>query len=318
MDTKIAKTSTRAPKGTTKWGSERIRDNLENYSMLIPVLVWIFVFCYIPMYGVVIAFQNYAPGSPFIGPDVKWVGFKHFTKFISGKYFPRLIRNTLVLNGLHLLFGFTLPIIFAVLVNEVKNMKFKKTVQTASYLPYFISNVVVAGMVISFVDTGGLINQLLIALGGEAQNIRSDPDAFPALYTVTNVWKGFGFGSILYFSTLSAIDPALYESARIDGAGRIRQMWYITLPGLKNVIAIQLIMQVGSILSTNSDLILLLYNSATYETADVIGTYIYRLGIEGGQFSYTSAVGLFMSIIGFILTWLANKVSNKVADYGLW
>ena len=318
MDTKIAKTNTSRPKGTIKWGSERIRDNLENYSMLIPVLVWIFIFCYIPLYGVVVAFQNYAPGSPFVGPDVNWVGFKHFTKFISSKYFPRLIRNTVVLNLMGLAFGFTMPIIFAILVNEVKNMTFKKTVQTASYLPYFISNVVVAGMVVSFLDTGGLVNQLLVAMGHKTQRILSDADAFPALYTVVNVWKGFGFSSILYFSTLSAIDPALYESARIDGAGRIRQMWYITLPGLRNVIAIQLIMAVGGILGANSDLILLLYNTATYETADVIGTYIYRIGIEGGQFSYTAAVGLFMSIIGFILTWLANKVSNKVADYGLW
>lgn len=295
-----------------------VRDNLECYSLLLPVLILIFVFCYMPLYGLVISFQDYTPGSSFLGPDVKWVGFKHFIQFMTGKYFPRLLRNTLILNGLNLVFGFTLPILFAILVNEAKNMRYKKLVQTASYLPYFISNVVVAGMVISFIGLDGIVNQLITALGGTPMNFRTEPDAFPALYTITNVWKNFGFGSILYFSTISSIDPTLYESARLDGAGRVRQMYYITLPGLKNVIAINLIMQIGSILATNSDLILLLYTSSTYETADVIGTYIYRMGIEGGQFSYTAAVGLFMSVIGFALTFVANKVSNRVADYGLW
>lgn len=295
-----------------------VRDNLELYSMLLPVLALIFIFCYVPLYGLVIAFQNYSPGSPFIGPNVDWVGFKHFVQFVTGKYFWRLIRNTLVLNGLNLLFGFTLPIIFALLVNEVRIMRFKKIVQTASYLPYFISSVVVAGMMISFIGTDGLVNQLITSAGGTAQNFRTEPKAFPAIYTICNVWKNFGFGSILYISTLSSIDPTLYEAARLDGAGRLRQMWHITLPGLKNVIAINFILQIGSILATNSELILLLYSTSTYETADVIGTYIYRLGIEGGQFSYTAAVGLFMSVIGFIMTFFANKVSNRVADYGLW
>lgn len=313
-----SKSDAKERKGILKKRSGYVRDNLECYSLLLPVLILIFIFCYIPLYGLIISFQNYTPGSPFVGPNVNWVGFKHFIQFVSGKYFWRLIRNTLVLNGLNLLFGFTLPILFAVLVNEVKNLRFKKVVQTASYLPYFISNVVVAGMVISFTGTDGIVNYLITSLGGTAQSFRTDPSAFPTIYTICNVWKNFGFGSILYISTLSSIDPTLYESARMDGAGRIRQMWHITLPGLKNVIAINFILQIGSILATNSDLILLLYTPATYETADVIGTYIYRLGIEGGQFSYTAAVGLFMSVIGFILTFIANKVSNRVADYGLW
>lgn len=307
-------------KGSTKGGlhSEYVHENLEMYSLLLPVLLLIFIFCYIPLYGLVIAFQDYTPGSPFIGSDATWVGLKHFVQFINGKFFWRIIRNTLVLNGLNLVFGYTAPILFAVLINEVKNMRFKKLSQTASYLPYFISNVVVAGMALSFLSTNGIVNQLITLLGGTPQSFQTEPNMFPAIYTIVNVWKGFGFGSILYISTLSSIDPALYESARLDGAGRIQQMWYITFPGLKNVMAINLIMQVGSILSTNSDLILLLYSPSIYETSDVIGTYIYRMGIEGGKFSYTTAVGLFMSIIGFILTFFANKVSNRVAGYGLW
>lgn len=296
----------------------RFKENVEMYSLLLPVLILIFIFCYIPLYGIVIAFQNYAPGSPFIGPDVQWVGLKHFQTFVQSKYFSRILGNTVRLSVLNLVFGFWVPILFALLVNEVRVHRFKKFVQTASYMPYFISSVVVAGMVISFIDVDGVVNQILSLLGKAPQNYRLVPEAFDAIYTITNVWKNFGFGSILYLSTIASIDPTLYEAARIDGAGRIRQMWYVTLPGLKNIIAINLIMGIGNILAANSELILLLYSSATYEKADVIGTYIYRLGIEGGQFSYTAAVGLFMSVIAFALTFIANKISNKLSGYGLW
>lgn len=294
------------------------KENVEMYSLLLPVLILIFIFCYIPLYGIVIAFQNYAPGSPFIGPDVQWVGLKHFQTFVQSKYFSRILGNTVRLSVLNLVFGFWVPILFALLVNEVRVHRFKKFVQTASYMPYFISSVVVAGMVISFIDIDGVVNQMLSILGKETQNYRLVPEAFDAIYTITNVWKNFGFGSILYLSTIASIDPTLYEAARIDGAGRIRQMWYVTLPGLKNIIAINLIMGIGNILAANSELILLLYSPATYEKADVIGTYIYRLGIEGGQFSYTAAVGLFMSVIAFALTFIANKISDKLSGYGLW
>lgn len=288
------------------------------YSLLIPAAVLIFIFCYIPLYGIVIAFQDYTPGSPFLGEAVKWVGLKHFTDFVQGEYFWRLINNTLVLSGLNLLFGFTAPILFALLLDQIQALKFKKLVQTASYMPYFISAVVVSGMVISFIDTDGLITNLLTLFGIPAQNYRINPDAFPVVYTVTNVWKSFGFGSILYFSTISAIDPGLYESAKLDGANRFQQSIYITLPGIRNIVAINLIMAIGGILNTNSELILLLYTQATYDVADVIGTYTYRLGIIGGQYSYTTAAGLFMSTIGFLLTFIANKISNKLTGFGLW
>jgi putative aldouronate transport system permease protein len=307
--------------GDTKRASLRsdvLTENIQLYSLLLPVLVLLFVFCYIPMYGIVIAFQDYIPGSPFIGAGVKWAGLKHFVRFVQGEYFWRLIRNTLVLSGLNLAFGFTLPILFALLLDQLRSLNFRKFVQTASYMPYFISTVIAAGMVISFIDTNGIITTLLAKFGLEPVNYRLSKAAFPAIYTVTNVWKGFGFGSILYFATITSIDPQLYESAKIDGANRFQQVLYITLPGIQRIIAINLIMAIGGILGTNSDLILLLYHPATYETADVIGTYVYRLGIVGGEFSYTAAVGLFMAVIGFVLTFTANKVSNKLTDYGLW
>lgn len=295
-----------------------IRENIQLYLLMLPVFVLIIIFCYGPMFGLVIAFQDYMPGSPFFGEGVDWMGLRHFQRFIEGKYFGRLIKNTLVLSGLNLLFGFTAPILFALLIDQVKHMRFKKFAQTASYMPYFISTVVVAGMVLSFIDKGGMISRLLTVFGLQDKNWREQASAFPAIYTATNVWKGFGFGSILYISSITSIDQSQYESARIDGANRGQQCWYITLPGIRNIIAINLIMAIGGILGTNSDLILLLYTPATYDVADVIGTYTYRLGIQGGQYSYTAAAGLFMSAIGFALTYIANKVSDKLTGFGLW
>ena len=210
-----------------------------------------------------------------------------------------------------------MPIVFALLLNEVRRLRFKKFVQTASYLPYFISSVVVAGMVLSFIDTSGIINKVITAFGGTAMPLNTSPTAFPVIYTITNIWKSFGWNSILYLSTMSSIDPALYESARLDGANRFKQMWYVTIPSILPTIAMMFIMAVGGILNSNTDLILLLYNTATYPTADVIGTYIYRVGLEDGKFSYTSAVGIFSSVINFVLVFLANAFSNKVTNYGL-
>lgn len=296
-----------------------IKENIQLYALMIPVFALIVLFAYGPMFGLLIAFQDYMPGSPFWGEGVKWVGLRHFQRFIEGKYFSRLIRNTLVLSGLNLLFGFTAPILFALLIDQIKRTRFKKFAQTASYMPYFISTVVVAGMVLSFIDSGGMITRFLTAAFGlPDQNWREKASAFPIIYTVTNVWKGFGFGSILYISSITSIDQSQYESARIDGANRGQQCWYITLPGIKNIIAINLILAIGGILGTNSDLILLLYSPATYDVADVIGTYTYRIGIEGGQYSYTAAAGLFMSAIGFALTFIANKVSDRLTGFGLW
>ncbi len=300
------------------YGRGIIKENIQIYALMLPTLILIFTFCYLPMYGVVIAFQDYVPGSSFLGSGVKWVGLKWFKQFVGGYYFRRLLKNTITLSLMELVFGFTAPILFALLLDQIRHVRFKKAVQTISYMPHFISMVVVAGMVISFVDVNGMLTNFLTFLGLPRQNWRVNSAAFPWVYTFTNVWKGFGFGSILYCSVISAIDPGLYEAAKLDGANRWQQAWHITLPGIKPVIAIKLITTVGHILSVNSDFILLYYLPATYDVADVIGTYTYRLGILEGQYSYTTAAGIFTSIIAFTLTYLANKVSNRLADVGLW
>lgn len=303
-----------------RYSKALIRENLELISIMLPTLVLIFIFCYIPMYGVVIAFQKYAPGRPFLSFDgsTRWVGLKHFVDFIDSKYFGRLMGNTLKLSFYNLIFGFWVPIVFALMLNEIGNMHLRKFFQTASYLPYFISMVVVAGLVISFVETNGLINNIIVSLGGSRQAWRTNKNAFPVIYTLTNIWKSFGFNSILYLSAITAIDTALYEAAKLDGASRIQQIWYVTLPSILPTIAIMLIMAVGGMLNSNTDLILLLYSSATYETSDVLGTYIYRIGIQGGKFSETAAIGLFASVINFALVFGANFVSNKLTDTGMW
>jgi putative aldouronate transport system permease protein len=295
-----------------------IRENLELWSFVIPAAVMIIMFNYLPMYGIIIAFQAYFPGAPFLSETTRWIGFQNFSEFIAGEYFLRIVGNSVYLSLLNLAFGFWLPIIFALILNEIRNEGFKKFVQTASYLPYFISMVVVAGMAISFLQPTGIVNMFLGTFGIPPTSWLDKKDKFAMIYTIINVWKGFGFGSVLYFSTMSAINPSLYESARIDGANRWAQCWHITLPGLKSIIAIQFILALGGILGANSDLIILIYTPATYETADVIGSYTYRMGIVNARYSYTTAVGLFMSAIGFGLTFIANKFSNWLTGFGLW
>lgn len=294
-------------------------ENIKLYLLASPVLIHIFIFCYIPMYGVLIAFQDYHPGDKLCSiTQSHWVGLKHFINFVTDPYFSRLVGNTVWLNILCLVFGFAAPIIFALLLNEITCSWYKKFVQTASYMPHFISSVIVVGMVFTFVNGEGIVNDFLALFGVRRSSLLVEPKAFPAIFVTTSVWKSFGWGSILYLSNITSIDPGLYESARLDGANRGQRMWYITLPHLKNLILIQLIFSVGGLLSSSTDLILLLYNPAIYSTSDVIGTYVYRLGIEGGKFSQTTAINLFVTVINFALLFICNKITTKVADYGLW
>ena len=295
-----------------------ITENLKVYGLALPTLLLIFLFNYTTIYGIVIAFQDYVPGDPFFGPNVHWVGLKWFVRFMSSHYFVRLLRNTLILSGYNLAFAFGAPILFALLVDQLRCRKYKKFIQTACYLPHFVSIVVVAGIVIAFLQKDGLLTTLLVKMGFENKNYHQEAGAFRWIYTFTGVWKGFGFGSILYCSVLSSIDTQLYEAARLDGANRGQQVWHITLPGLKYVIALNLITTIGGILGSNTQMIMLLYTPATYDVADVIGTYMYRLGILETQYSYTTAAGLLMGLIGFLLTFTANKVSNKLTGFGLW
>ena len=295
------------------------KEDWQIYSFMLPAGILILLFSYMPMYGIVMAFQNYRAGDNiFALGEAEWVGLKWFRQYMGSTYFSRTMLNTVRLSVLNLIFGFTIPIIFALLLNEVRTLRFKKLVQTASYLPYFISTVVVAGLVISFTEKNGLVNNVLAVFGVAPREWLVSPDYFPAIYTVTNVWKTFGFSSILYFSTLSSIDPEMYEAARIDGANRWQQMRFITLPGITFIIAVQLVMQMGQIFNANTDLVLLIYRSSNYRTSDIIGTYVYRMGIEGGRYSYTTAVGLFQSVIALTLTVVTNRVSNRLTGYGLW
>lgn len=295
-----------------------VKENIDYYLMMAIPMILIFIFSYLPLFGLIISFEDYMQGRPFIGEGVKYVGLKFFEQFVNSYYFGRLLKNTVVLSLMNLAMGFWVPIAFALLVNEIYFSKFKKLIQTVSYMPNFISSVVVAGMVLTFISSDGFISKFLTFLGVNAESLNANENAFPWIYTLTNVWKGFGWSSILYLSTISSIDPALYESAEIDGAGRIRKIWSITLPMMLPLIMIQLIFAIGGILNSNTEMIMLLYNSSVYKTADVIGTYLYRETLLGGKYSYGTAAGLLLSIFGFVLTFIANSVSSKLTDFSLW
>lgn len=293
-----------------------LRRHWAAYLMLIPAVVLLFIFSYIPMYGIVIAFKNYKPqlgiwGSP-------WVGLGHFAKFFTSAHFPVLLRNTLSISVYSLLAGYPCSIILALLLNEVRCAKYKKVVQTISYMPYFISSVVVCGMLKSFLSYDGMFNALNNLTGREPISFLSEPKYFQHIIVWAGVWQGMGWNSIIYMAALSAIDTQLYEAARIDGCGRLRQAWHVTIPGIMPTVIMLLIMSVGSILTVGTDNILLLYNPMTYETGDVFGTYTYRLGIRGGQYDYTAAVGLAETVVGFIMIIIVNWISRKTTEQSLW
>lgn len=291
--------------------------------MLLPVLIYIIIFAYGPMYGALIAFKDYSPRLGILGSP--WVSFKHFEAFMTSPYFARVFKNTVTISLSTLVFGFPAPIILALLLNEITNTKFKKTVQTISYLPHFISMVVVCSLIKIFTMDRGVINQLLVMLSGGSYvptSMLNDSSKFVPIYVISDVWQGIGWGSIIYLSALASIDVEQYEAARVDGAGRFRMMLNITLPSLLPTIIIMLILRVGSIISVGYEKILLLYNEATQDVADVISTYVYRRGLAaesgGNQWSYSTAVGLFNSIINFILIVITNKISGKVSEISLW
>lgn len=285
------------------------------YLMLIPVILYYAIFYYIPMFGNIIAFQDYKISRGIFDSD--FVGFKNFLMFLKDYNFWRLLKNTVRINLYGLVLGFPAPIIFALLLNEVRNIWFKKTVQTITYMPHFISAVVAASLVLDFVSNDGVINGVITALGGQKVEFMTRAKYFPMIYTVSNIWQQLGWNSIIYISALAGIDQELYEAASIDGASRWRQTLHITLPGLLPTIAILLIMQVGRMLTVGFEKIILLYNPAIYETADIISTYVYRKGILEANYSYSAAVGLFNSVINFMLLLFANTFSKKVSGSGL-
>ena len=300
-----------------------LRKNKALYMMLIPALVFYIIFCYGPMYGAIIAFKDYSPSLGIMGSE--WVGLKHFISFFKSAYFWRILRNTLTISFSTLVFGFPAPIILALLINELKSKKYAKLTQTITYLPHFISLVVVCGMIKDFTLNTGLINNILVMLTGGAwkpTTLLNEPGFFVPIYVISDIWQGVGWGSIIYLSALAGIDQELYEAATIDGAGRWRQTIHVTIPGILPMIVIMLILRIGGLLNVGYEKIILLYNQATFETADVISTFVYRRGLlaEGGsnQWSYSTAVGLFNSVINFILIIAANRISRKLTDTSLW
>lgn len=292
------------------------KKNRSLYLLVIPVILFYLLFHYKPMYGAIIAFQDFNPRLGISGSE--WVGFDQFTRFFTSPYFGRLVKNTLLLSFYGIIFGFPAPIILALLLNELRAKKFKKTVQTITYLPHFISLVVVTGIIKDFTQSTGLINDIIVWFGGARSSLIQNPELYRTIYVLSDIWQGIGWGSIIYLSALSGIDQQLYEASSIDGAGRWKQLIHVTLPGIAPTIVIMLIMRMGQILGTGYEKTILLYNEATYETADVIASYIYRVGILERNWSYSTAIGLFNSVINLALLIITNKISKCVSETSLW
>lgn len=301
----------------------RIKKDMKKYWMayllVLPVIVYYILFKYKPLYGLIIAFKNYRPTlGIWESPWADSFGFQNFIDFFDSYYFVRLLRNTLVISLSGLALSFPAPIVLALLLNEIKNEKFKRLTQTISYLPHFISLVVICSLIRSFVSSTGIITQFLGLFGFPAESLLSHPEYFVAIYVLSNIWEGTGWGAIIYLSALSGIDQELYEAAKIDGANRWKQTLHVTLPGIAPTIIIMLLLRIGNTMNVGHEKIILLYNEGIFETADVISTYVYRSGLMNYQFSYSAAVGLFNNVVNFCLILIFNKVSKKVSDISLW
>lgn len=290
------------------------------YLLMLPGLLWYMIFCYLPMFGIVIAFEDY---KPFWGLEgiftSQWVGMKHFMKFFRSPYFFRLLKNTLLLSVYSLIWSFPLSIVLALFINELKGKLFQKTVQTVSYLPHFLSTVIVCGMIRTLVSVdGGLVNAAVTAFGRESVPFLGRPEWFRTIYTVSEVWQSIGWESIVFIAAMTGIDRELYEAAMVDGAGVLKRMWNITIPGIMPVVTIMLILKVGNILNLGYEKVLLLYSPQVYSTADIISTYVYREGVVNQNYSFATAVNLFTSVISLILVLGTNKITKKMGQEGIW
>ena len=295
------------------------RDKFFYFLIALPLLYYI-VYKYLPMFGIVIAFQDY---KPFLGIEgifkAKWVGLKHFNRFFSSIHCGRLIRNTFLISIYSLIFSFPAAIILALSLNEVRCSKFKRVVQTISYLPHFLSAVIVCGMVRQLLTIdGGLVNNIINALGGEPIYFLGSTKYYRTYYVASGVWQSVGWNSIVYLAAMGSIDTSLYEAAELDGAGILKKMWHVTLPALLPIISIMLIFQMGSLLNVGHEKTLLLYSSLNYEVSDIISTYVYREGLVGMQYSYTAAVGLFTSLVSMVMVLFSNWAAKKMGQEGVW
>lgn len=290
--------------------------NKSLYLMILPVLAFYIIFHYKPMYGAIIAFKEFVPAKGIWGSP--WVGLKHFTEFFESYYFGRILKNTLIISVNSLVFGFPAPIILALLINELKSKYLSRTVQTITYMPHFISLVVVCGMIKDFTKDTGVINSIMGLFGAEKVTMLNVPELFVPVYVISGIWQEIGWGSIIYLAALSGIDQELYEAATIDGAGRWKQTLHVTLPCLAPTIIVLLILRLGSMMNVGFEKIILLYNPAIYDTSDVIASFVYRKGLQEFSWSFGSAVGLFNSLINFVLLLSANWISKKMNESSLW
>jgi putative aldouronate transport system permease protein len=302
--------------GSRRSWRRSLRRDWQLYSLAVLPLLFFAVFRYLPMIGNLIAFRRYEPGGALFGDQ--WVGLHYFRMFLADPTFWQVFTNTLILGALTLVFLFPLPIVLALLLNELRSRRWKRFVQTVSYLPHFLSIVVVAGLIIQVLSVDGVVNQGLKALGHGAIPFLQQPGWFRTIYVSSEMWQTVGWGTILYLAALTTIDEQLYEQARIDGANRWRQIWHVTLPGIRPTMMTLLVLNTGTFMAVGFEKILLLYNPLTYPTADVISTYLYRVGVVSGSFSYAAAIGLFESVIGLVLVLSTNVVSRRTTGASLW
>lgn len=307
----------RSLKHKLAWLCDHIRNEWQLYVMLLPTIVWFMVFLYKPMYGLQIAFKDY---SIFRGVAASpWAGFEHFEALFTNDQFIRAFWNTIKISLLNLLFGFPAPIILALMFNEVMNATYKKTAQTIVYLPHFISSVIIAGIVITaFSPSVGIVNTLLGWLGFDSIYFLTKPEWFRPIFVGTGIWQEAGFGSIVFLAAIAGVSPSLYESAVVDGASRWQMMWKITIPSILPTILIMLIIRIGNVMEVSFELIILLYQPATYETADVVNTFVYRQGLQSGRYDFAAAAGLFNAVVAFVLVMIANTLSRRYSRTSLW
>ncbi len=317
----VARTITKplALRGLPYFASRVVKDYKRNkylILMLLPVLAYYIIFHYGPMYGTLIAFTDFSPRLGIWGST--WIGFQNFTNFFDSSMFSRVLVNTVTLSSLQILFGFPAPLILALLLNEIRAERFKRTVQTISYMPHFISVMVLCGMLVDFSSTSGILTQLVSALTGEtSKNLLTRPELFSTIYVASGIWQEIGFGSIIYLAALSGIDSEQYEAAIMDGANRFQQLWYITLPGIAPVVTVMFLLRIGRMMNVGYEKVLLLYNPSTYETAEIISTYVYKRGLLNMDYSLGAAVGLFNSVINLFMLYTFNKISKHYTDRGL-
>jgi putative aldouronate transport system permease protein len=296
---------------------KKILINYELYLFILPALVFFLIFQYGPMYGIQIAFKNFIAVKGIWGSP--WIGLTNFENFFKSYYFWILIRNTVGISIYSIVAGFPIPIILALMLNEVKNTKFKKIVQNVTYAPHFISTVVMVGMIIIFLSpTNGIVNQLIRLLGGESVSFMTKSNMFKSIYVWTNIWQHAGWGAIIYIASLSSIHPSLHEAAIVDGATKVKRIWYINIPGILPTMVIILILNAGTILSVGFEKVFLMQNSLNMDTSDVISTYVYRMGLQNARYSFSSAVGLFNSVVNFILLISVNTLARRLGETSLW